>query len=302
MSRFANARFSNARFATVLAVVLALLTSGIVAGAAGQALIIGGANDAGVSNTSLDTTSGGFAWQMYQHGNGVGVYAISDNGVALAALAHNGNQHGLSVTNDGAAGTGAAIIADGKNNTAADLRVNSSSIPPLKVNSTGLVANLNSDLVDGLHANALTRVAFNGRTDFALNGVDGVAISTTITAPIRGFLTITAGSDVFGGPDSFFSCNLDVDGTNINASTRSMSLATGNGEEDCSTNAGFATCGGTHTVSLEGSGLSAGVIFNETTIEVQFTPYDGAGNLRPFIGCLIIPFDEPGYSDENKAE
>jgi hypothetical protein len=81
-----------------------------------------------------------------------------------------------------------------------------------------------------------------------------------------------------------------------------MSLSADNPEEDCSTNGGFATCGGTHTVSLEGSGLGASTVFNETSIQVQFTPYDGAGNLRSIIGCFIIPFgNEPGYSDVNKA-
>jgi hypothetical protein len=91
---------------------------------------------------------------MFQHGTGVGVFAISQDGVALAGLAHNGNQHALSVTNDGAAGTGAALIADGKNNTAADLRVNSNAIPPLKVNSTAKVTNLNADRLDGLDSTA----------------------------------------------------------------------------------------------------------------------------------------------------
>jgi hypothetical protein len=198
VSRFANARFSNARFATVLAVTLALLVSGVVAGAAGQALIIGAANDAGTSNTSLDTTSSGFAWQMFQHGTGVGVFAISENGVALAGLAHNGNQHALSVTNDGAAGTGAALIADGKNNTAADLRVNSNSIPPLKVNSTAKVANLNADLLDGLNSAGYN---YNNNGDpnalIALTASGVSMASVTLEAPAAGHAWVTGKVGIF---------------------------------------------------------------------------------------------------------
>jgi len=94
------------------------MAAGIVSGAAGDPLIIGGANLAGSSNTSLNTTSSGFAWQMFQQGNGVGVFAISNGGNALAGLAHSGNRYALSATNDGSTGTGAAIIADGRNNVA----------------------------------------------------------------------------------------------------------------------------------------------------------------------------------------
>ena len=289
---------SRARFAVVMAVIAGLFATGVVSGAAGDFLVIGGANQAGVSNTSLNTNSSGFAWQMNQTGSGVGVYAISANGNALAALAHNGNKYGLSVTNDGSAGTGAAIIADGRNNVGIDVRVNSNSIDPIKVNSTSMVDNLNADLLDGLQGNSLTRFAYNTDDNNALVGASGTVISTTITAPTRGWLRITASSDVFGTAASATVCNLDVDGTNIASSFRTIAFEGSAFEDDCSTNAGYFTCGGTHTVSLEASFVAATTTYDEANIEVTFHPYDGSGNRPSIFPCIII-LPSAGWTIDN---
>jgi hypothetical protein len=289
MSRF----FSNARFATVLAVAAVLFATGIASGAAGQALIIGAANSAGTSNTSLNTNSTGFAWQMQQTGSGVGVYAISANGNALAALAHNGNKYGLSATNDGSAGTGAAIIADGRANTGIDIRTNSSSIAPLKVNSTGLVTNLNVDYVDGFDASDITRVEYGSTT----NAPDsGTLVSASITAPTRGWFHISASADTYNfTDDDYISCHLDVDGDAVTGSYRYQDLtASSNSEEDCNTNGGVSTCGGASSISLILEDVtSANTHVDNAVIEVVFTPFDGTGSLPSIFGCLIITGPEP---------
>ena len=60
----------NARFATLLAVALALVISGAVSGAAGQALILGASNSAGGSTTSLTANVAGSAPKVTQNGPG----------------------------------------------------------------------------------------------------------------------------------------------------------------------------------------------------------------------------------------
>lgn len=290
---------SRARFAVIVAVVLALFVSGVVAGAAGSPLIIGGANQAGTSNTSLNTTSGGFAWQMNQLGSGVGVFAISQDGNALAALAHNGNKYGLSVTNDGAAGTGAAIIADGRNNVGVDIRTNGNGIDPIKVNSTGLVDNLNSDMVDYFHANSLGRVAFTSTENAGPDGADGTPLSVTINAPTRGYFSVVASVDSYSFTTSDqFNCQLNVNGNYLAGSIRYVSLVdNANEEQDCSTNGAVQTCGGDATFTLTTSGVGANTSFDAGSMTVTFTPFNGLGNQPSLIGCIIIPL-----SPQVKAE
>ena len=60
----------NARFATLLAVALALVITGAVPGAAGQALILGASNSAGGSTTSLTANVAGSVLKVTQNGPG----------------------------------------------------------------------------------------------------------------------------------------------------------------------------------------------------------------------------------------
>jgi len=306
---------STARFAAVLAVAAIIFGAGLVSGAAGDPLILGSTtNNSGGSATLVSSNVNGNAFAIAQTGAGVnangirgdastgtgGVFTSSSNN-ALFATAASGNRFAMVAVSNGGAGTGGALFADGNANPAIDIQTDGS-VPPMTVSSTGLVTNLNSDLVDGLQANMLTRLASAADTDNALVGVNGTAISVSITAPTRGWLHISASSDNFASAVGSINCNLDVDGTNIAASFRTMAFDGGNNtEEDCSTNAVFFTCGGTHTVALEGSAMNAGDVFDETTIEAEFHPFDGAGNRPSLIPCIIIPLEpEPGFTESNE--
>lgn len=103
----------NARFATLLAVALALVLTGVAAGAAGQALVLGIANNAGNSSTSLTTSSSGAAFMVTQNGSGKALRAASSQGPPLGLFGPS-NQ------------------------------------PPMTVNSSDKVINLNADRLDGL--------------------------------------------------------------------------------------------------------------------------------------------------------
>lgn len=117
------------RFATLVAVGLALLVSGVVAGAAGGNFILGQANSAGTSNTSLTTSSTGTALLVTQNGTGTAVrgstgsgsgiagFFTSGSGSGVSGVVANENSYGIYAANDSAnEGTGAAMRVNGKQN------------------------------------------------------------------------------------------------------------------------------------------------------------------------------------------
>jgi hypothetical protein len=137
---------------------------------------------------------------------------------------------------------------------------------------------------DDLAPSALVRSAFAEDASLALVGTSGNAVTATIDAPTSGFLLMTAGSDVFNfTSQDFVTCRLRVDGAIVTGSPRQMQLD-GNGvtnqEEDCSTEGALAVPAGTHTVDLEGAGLNANSVFDETTLQVLFVPL-GANGAQP---------------------
>lgn len=216
MSRF----LSNARFAAVLAFAAILFAAGVVSGAAGSPLIIGAANSAGTSNTSLNTTSSGFAWQMFQQGSGVGVFAISNNGNALAALAHNGNKYGLSVTNDGTAGTGAAIIADGRDNNGIQVLTDDANGIEVDAQCAGLCA------ATGVFA---TGDSF-GAGLWGVGGLTGVTGEALIGVLGRDTTTDGSGFGLQSDGDAYVDGNLEVTGacTGCTASALAVNESGGN--------------------------------------------------------------------------
>ena len=117
------------RFATLVAIGLSLLLSGIVAGAAGGNFILGQANSAGTSNTSLTTSSTGNALLVTQNGTGTAIrgstgsgsgiagFFTSGNGSGVSGVVANENNYGVYAANDSLdEGTGAALRANGKQN------------------------------------------------------------------------------------------------------------------------------------------------------------------------------------------
>jgi len=117
------------RFATVVAVGLALVVSGVVAGAAGGNFILGQANSAGSANTSLTTSSTGNALLVTQNGTGTAIrgstgsgsgiagFFTSGSGSGVSGVVANQNSYGVYAGNDSAnEGTGAAVRASGQQN------------------------------------------------------------------------------------------------------------------------------------------------------------------------------------------
>jgi hypothetical protein len=117
------------RFATVVAVGLALVVSGVVAGAAGGNFILGAANSAGTANTSLTTSSTGNALLVTQNGTGTAIrgstgsgtgiagFFTSGSGAGVSGVVANGSKYGVYAANDSASSSGgAALRASGQQN------------------------------------------------------------------------------------------------------------------------------------------------------------------------------------------
>ena len=191
------------------------------------------------------------------------------------------------VTNAGiTSGCGGGNYCPDRNVTRAEMAAFMNRLGALAANKTPVA---NATTVDRYSANELVRFAYDYDDSLALVGASGTILSTTITAPKRGFLQIVASSDVYNYVDSdIANCNLDVDGTNITASWRTFNVQAGNLEENCSTDAGYLTCGGAHTITFEASSVGANTNFDESTLEVIFIPFNGTGGTVPIFSCLII--------------
>jgi hypothetical protein len=122
--------WQRTRLAGVAGAALAVLATGVVAGAAGGAIIMGAANSAGTTNTSLATTSTGTAFLVTQNGSGtsfrasaLGAGAIagfytSTSGPGVSGVTAGATQYGVYAANDaGTTNGGAALRASGQHNS-----------------------------------------------------------------------------------------------------------------------------------------------------------------------------------------
>lgn len=200
------------RTATLVAMVVLLFATGVVAGAAGQALILGQANSAGFSNTSLTTNTNGTGFQVTQQGTGTALRGVagigiagfftSANGSGVSGVVANDDNYGVYAANDaGSTGSGAALRANGKSNTA----VNASSTgkppvaitgptnqAPMTVNSEVVVTNLNADETDGWDVGCPAGTTWAGGLCLE------TAVRTAASVYVAADTCVALGSSLFG--------------------------------------------------------------------------------------------------------
>ena len=302
-----NRLFARIRMPTAIAAALALLVTGIATGAAGSFLVLGQGNDSGTSQTVLQNAGLGAAFTLKTTNVSTGATGIfgwssqtgSNATRGVYGSANGANSYGVYGKNSGAAGTGAAMYADGGNNPGLVVNVASNSVDPIKVNSTGLVDNLNSDMVDYYQANSLSRVAFTSTENAGPDGADGTLLTVNINAPTRGYFSVVASVDSFAFSSSgYFNCQINLNGTEVGGSRRYVSLIdNANEEQDCSTNGAVSTCGGDATFTLVTSGVDVGTSFADAAMHVNFTPFNGSGGTPSLLGCIILPL-EPSTKQE----
>ncbi|HEX5579148.1 MAG TPA: hypothetical protein VFY43_05730 [Candidatus Limnocylindria bacterium] len=162
---------------------------------------------------------------------------------------------------------------------------------PMTVNSSTTVTNLSADLVDGWSANSLIRLAY-ATDDFVVNGDTSSVgtLSTTITAPARGWITISANAYVTSESAADDArCAIEVNNSEVLGSRRWVDLnsAAGIDEVNCSTSAGFRVCSaGTYTIDAEFSSIGVDLNVNDASLTAQYSPFSGSGSQPPLLVCL----------------
>lgn len=127
------------------------------------------------------------------------------------------------------------------------------------------------------------RVASQTLDDSPVQGADGTIASTTIKAPVDGFLVIDASSTAINIQElDRLGCVIEVDNVQHTPSTRLVQLngdANVNEQEICSTDTVIPVAAGSHTVDFESlSVTSIHTNFSQATVTAMFVPLDGNGN------------------------
>lgn len=143
---------------------------------------------------------------------------------------------------------------------------------------------INADRLNGYPANALNRVAASHKDNNSISGDGSTHIirKVSIKAPKNGYLVITASTDGYlsTGSSGYANCWIELDGTELSSSERSQEYydtgSNENDESDCATNVGWPVKAGKHSVRFKGD-PTTGVIYDESSLTVQFVPFNGAG-------------------------
>ena len=171
----------RARTATVIAAAGALLAAGVVAGAAGGYMILGAANDSGVSQTTLTNAGLGAAFTLRTTNvstNATGIFGWSSQTGTNATRGVYGradgeNSYGVYAAQNGAVGgAGAAIYAVGNDNQAIiATSAEDTAITGTATGCTGLFCGSNG--VSGSGAGLFAAGVFGDGTTGGLAGVWG---------------------------------------------------------------------------------------------------------------------------------
>lgn len=145
---------------------------------------------------------------------------------------------------------------------------------------------VNADRVDGYHANATTRVAYNAASATVTGTQVAGRITATITAPSRGWIIISGSGYIYNESTELIAhatCWVEVNQNVLAGSTRGIdtdyrSAGPRIDEQVCATNGGFEVCtAGTYPVDLEFvlDSTSLDVLYSSVT--AQYSPFGGAG-------------------------
>jgi hypothetical protein len=171
-------------------------------------------------------------------------------------------------------GNGAVSTAKLRNDAVTGEKVNEATLG--QVPSAASATNANT--VGGLGPNAVVRSAFAEHGIDTLVGVNGTALTTTITAPGAGFLLINAGSDVFGGAADTYNCFIEVNGAQSTPSLRTSAFgAAPQNEDNCTTETTLQVAAGSHTVDFEYAGVAATTTVDESSLQVLYVPFGATG-------------------------
>jgi hypothetical protein len=151
--------------------------------------------------------------------------------------------------------------------------------------TAAVAAIINADKLNGYAANQLVRQAGTNKVS-TVDPFSGIATitTTTITAPKKGFLVVTASTkvdDSLGAVDAGVSCWLTLDGAELSSTRRTVSLSPGNAliYQTCGTNVAWPVGAGVHKVRLVGDANGLAAVFGPSNVSVLFEPFNGSGKV-----------------------
>jgi hypothetical protein len=237
--------------------------------AAGSPIVLGTANDAGISNTTIKTNSSGIAMQMNNLGTGVGGFFLSTSGTGAASQTSSGDKWGTSATNQGvASGIGGAVLATGKQNIG--LRATTAGAGAVAIHAT-------TSGVSGTAA--LFEVASTGPTEFAAGPAVRAYTAGGTNSTVHPTGSYRTGAGEFAGPIGVIGAST---GTNADENIGLLGTAdAGNGVRGLSNSSrgvwGTSSSGpGVHASSDSGNGLYAetvtgfAAVFNGRTSHASY--------------------------------
>jgi hypothetical protein len=135
-----------------------------------------------------------------------------------------------------------------------------------------------SDLVSGFHADELIRVGYGQDDSLSLAGTNGAAVAATITAPLDGFLVISASSEFTGGADDTANCQIEVDGAMIGASRRSVAIDIPTvAAADCASDVVVEVGPGEHSIEYVFLNMAGSSVVDEAAVTAIFVPFNAVG-------------------------
>lgn len=148
----------------------------------------------------------------------------------------------------------------------------------------------NADRVDGRNANELGRIA-HVTADGNERVISDIHLSTSITAPTAGFLTITYTGAVVGNDRStdIWGCMIGVDGVFPDEGTGYGSSGTSFLLEGCTAHLVVGVEAGNHQVDVAVERFFETAEFGAGTLSAQFVPFDGSGRLATLSGSGSDP-------------
>jgi len=129
----------------------------------------------------------------------------------------------------------------------------------------------------------LVRVASKQVDDEAIGGFStssATALTVQIKAPTKGYLVVTASSDVYDSvSDVYTDCWISLNGKYARGSLRTVHITADDREQNCGTNVTIPVAAGKKTVSFDADG-GLNTVYDETTLSAEFIPFNGNGK-RP---------------------
>ena len=242
-------------------------------GTGSAGLFVGGHNDGAVATTA--------------DGSSVAVRGTnSAGGTALAGISDAAGGTGVYGEATGSGGLAGAFNGDvhvaGAVGTTGDVNVGGA----LAVGSSGLVSNLNADMVDGYHASELVRAARGNSQNFFPFATYTGQTSLTITAPAAGFVLVTGTGFVETTDSSCNYCYVHARLHDTTADTVSPNILESIGDGTTKETA----------VALTPTWIFP-VDAGNRTFELQTAPFPGTASLlilNPSITALYVPFGSTG--------